>query len=369
MKRSEGRGASKGSDGAEVLEIAGEQIALGESRDLTLPISQSYSGADVNLPFRVVRGTHPGPTLVLTAAIHGDELNGTGILREIILAAPCELTAGTLILVPVVNILGYERNSRYLPDRRDLNRSFPGAPKGSLASRVAYKVFQEFILGADYLIDFHTAAVHRTNFPNVRTDLRDPRNRWLARAFGCALVVNGEGTKGTLRRAAGQADVPSIILEAGEVWKVEPSVLEVGLRGVRNVLIELDMAEGKPERPVYQSRVDRSVWLRSDSGGLLRFHVAPGEVVEKGQPIASCTTLLGAERGLVVSPEDGVVMGLTTLPSVKPGDPVCHLAIPRRGIRHIREALAREGEESLHERLREDLATSVAVDDLEDEET
>jgi hypothetical protein len=355
------------SGGAEHFEIAGERIGLGESRDLTLPVSQSYSGADVALPFRVWRGPRPGPAVLLTAAVHGDELNGTGILRELILEPPFELVSGTLVLVPVVNILGYERNSRYLPDRRDLNRSFPGGSTGSMARRVAHAIFQGLVMACDYLLDFHTGAVHRTNFPNVRADLDKPEVERIARAFGCALVVDGKGPEGTLRRAAVKAGRPAIILEAGEVWKMEPSVLAVGLRGVRNVLIELGMVQGKPERPAYQARIERTHWLRSDTGGLLRFHAAPGDLVEKDQPLATCTTLLGMERGVVRAPEDGIIMGLTTLPSVKPGDPVCHLALPRDGLRPIRKALAALPEESLHGRLLEDLASSVSVDEWEEE--
>ncbi len=354
-------------EGKGTFEIAGERIALGESRDLSLAVTQSFSGTDVSIPLRVVRGAEPGPVLLLTAAVHGDELNGTGIIREIILTPPCELTAGTLVLVPVVNILGYERNTRYVPDRRDLNRCFPGAVDGSLASRMAYAVFHGLVMRCDYLIDLHTAAVGRTNFPNIRADLSIPEARRIARAFGCPLVVDRPGTRGTLRRAANLASRPAIVLEAGEVSKVEPAVVEMGLRGVRNVLIELDMAVGERVPPAYQARVDRSIWLRSDAGGLLRFHAAPGEVVEKDQPVATCTTLLGAESGIVRAPEDGVIMGLTTLPSVKPGDPVCHLGIPRRGIATIRRALRRLPDESLHERMLGDLASSVVIDEPDDE--
>ncbi len=351
----------------EDFEIVGEQVALGESRDLSLVVTQSFSGTDVSIPLKVVRGAQPGPTLLLTAAVHGDELNGTGMIREMILAPPCELVAGTLVLVPVVNILGYERNARYTPDRRDLNRSFPGVADGSLASRIAHAIFQGLVLPCDYLIDLHTAAVGRTNFPNVRADLGRPEVRRIARAFGCPLVIGKPGGRGTLRHAANVASRPAIVLEAGEVSKVEPAVVEMGLRGIRNVLINLGMAVGEPAKPAYQARVDRSTWLRSDAGGLLRFHAAPGEVVEKNQPVATCTTLLGADNGVLRAPEDGVIMGLTTFPSVKPGDPVCHLAIPRRGIAPIRRALRLLPDESLHDRVLGELASSVAIDEPDDE--
>jgi len=353
--------------GDDLFTVGDERIALGESRDVFLPVTQSYSGASVALPLRVMRAPAPGPALLLTAAVHGDELNGTGIIRELLLEPPFELVAGTLVLVPVVNVLGFERHSRYLPDRRDLNRSFPGSKDGSLTSRFAHVVFHRLVSRCDYGIDFHTAALRRTNFPHVRGDLRHPEVKRLARAFGCELVIDAEGPKGSLRRSACEHGHPTILLEAGEVWKIEPSVLELGVRGVGNVLLELGMIRGRATRPPYQARVERSHWVRADAGGLLRFFVAPGDVVEAGQPLASCVTLLGREQGVCHAPEAGVVMGLTTLPVVKPGDPVCHLAYPRRGIEPIRRALRRAAE-GLHDRLRDDLATSVAVDEPEDDD-
>ncbi len=344
-----------------MFQVAGTKVPLGKTRDLALPISQTYSGVDVNLPLRVIRGQKTGPVVLLTAAIHGDELNGIGIIRELILNPPFEIVKGTLVLVPVINIFGLERKTRYLPDRRDLNRNFPGSENGSMARRIAHTVFQELICKADYCIDFHTAAIQRTNFPNIRGDLTVPEVERLAMAFGSNLVVHGTGVTGTLRKAATEAGHPTILVEAGEVWKVEPAVVEFGVRGVRNVLIELGMAEGKAAKPIYQARVETTKWLRTDVGGFLQFHTAPGEVIRKGEPVATCTNLLGAERGQIVAPESGVVLSVTTLPTVKPGDPVCHMAIPDKGVKSIEKALAKASHESLHQRLRDDLASSVAV--------
>jgi predicted deacylase len=156
-------------------------------------------------------------------------------------------------------------------------------------------------------------------------------------------------------------------MEAGEVWKIEPSYLEVAQRGVRNVLIDLKMVEGKPTRSPYQAEVDRSRWLRSPSGGILHFHVAPGEVVDQNQPLATCSNLLGREPSVLTAPLSGVIMGMTTLPAVKPGDPVCHLAIPKKGVRAIRRALSATTSKSLEERVRGDLASNVTVQEAPDE--
>ena len=343
------------------LEFAGAAIPPGEARDLALEISQSYAGTAVSIPFRVVRGKKPGPVLLLTGAIHGDELNGTGIIRSLILDPPLEITAGTLVLVPVVNIFGLERKTRYLPDRRDLNRNFPGSTSGSMARRIGHAVFQGLVVKSDFCIDFHTAAAGRTNFPNVRGDLSNPDVKRLADAFGCSLNLHNTGLKGTLRHAATKAGHPCILVEAGEIWKIEPAVVEFGVRGVRNVLIELGMAKGKRQKPVYQARVEETKWLRSDVGGLLQFHVAPGDVVSEDQPVATCASLLGKLRGQIVAPDAGVVLSLTTLPTVKPGDPVCHLAIPTKGVKVIRKALDSSRDPTLYERLQGDLGSSIAV--------
>lgn len=352
---------------AGLLAFDRDEVAPGERRDFYVPMSESYSGQSVLLPVQVWRGPTDGPTVFISGAMHGDEINGTGAIRRLILEPPFKLSAGALLLVPVLNILGFERHSRYLPDRRDLNRCFPGTADGSLASRYAHALFGEIVGRADFGIDLHTAAVRRTNYPNVRADLKNPEVRRVAEAFGCELIVNGKGPMGSLRRAACKHGCPTIVLEAGEVWKVEPTVVEVALRGIRNVLIELGMVEGKPRRPPYQVRVDRTKWVRAEDGGMLRFHVAPGDLVKAGQPIATSTNLLGVESGLLSAPVDGVVLGMTTLPSVTPGDPVCHIAVPRGGVASIRKALDRTTKTKLHDRVRTDLATNLVVAEVDDE--
>lgn len=173
-------------------------------------------------------------------------------------------------------------------------------------------------------------------------------------------MVNGKGPNGSLRRAACETGCPTIVFEAGEALKFEPSVIELGVRGVRNVLIELGMVGGELVRPLFQARVDWATWVRAMTGGLLKLHVGPGDLVDKGQPLATTTDLLGVEGPVVVAPVNGVVMGLTTLPAVAPGDPVCHIAVPRDGLAAIRAAMA-ASDESLLQRVRDDLATNVSV--------
>lgn len=345
------------------LVIGSHSISPGEVRETSLAITQGYTGAAVTLPLTVCRAQKPGPAVLVIAAVHGDELNGTGIVRELILRPPFELISGSLVLAPVINVLGFERHMRYLPDRRDLNRCFPGSANGSLASRFAHTVFREIITRCDYCIDLHTAAVRRTNFPNVRVDLADSGAERIATAFGCEIIVNNRGPKGALRRAACRAGCPTITFEAGEVWKIEPAVVEWGVRGVRNVLIKLGMVKGEPVHPPYQVRVDKTRWLRAEEGGILQFHVGPGEVVTRGQPVATNADLLGRSQTVLRAPLDGIVLGMSTLPAVTPGDPVCHIAVPRYDIKLISRVLQRQTEESLHERTRDDLASSLTVTD------
>lgn len=340
----------------------GTVIRPGEQGEAQIAISETYAGVSITIPVFVWRGAQPGPNVFVTGAVHGDEINGAGAIRHLIVEQPFELRAGTLLLVPVVNLLGFERFSRYLPDRRDLNRSFPGSKDGSVAARLARAVFDAIVRRCDFGIDLHTAAVRRTNFPNVRADLRNPALAQLARAFGTELIVSSTGPVGSLRNAATRAGCPTLILEAGEVWKVEPTVLEYATRGVRNCLVHLGMVDGEIERPAYQFETDATSWVRARRGGFLRFHVTLGDLVDKGEPIATNTSLMGRELNVVKSPRSGVVLGMTTLPSVAPGDPICHLAFPKRGaLRRVEKAHSGFVEDSLHERTRDDLATSVLV--------
>ncbi len=344
----------------------GNTVQAGEVASLSLNISESYSGADISLPINVWRGKEEGPTLLVTAAVHGDEINGTGTIRHIIREHPFELRAGTLVLVPVVNLIGFERHSRYLPDRRDLNRSFPGTLQGSLASRLAKGFFDSVAKRCDYCIDLHTAAVRRTNFPNVRADLSNDKLAAFARAFGAELIVDSKGPKGSLRASANKAGCATLILEAGEVWKVEPAVVEYALRGITNCLKHLHMIEGKPAKPAYRIETNATKWVRAAYGGFLEFHVSPGDIVEKDEPLATNTNLMGDKQNIIAAPRDGVVLGMTTLPSVAPGDPVCHLAFPRKGVLSRAErAVEKLEDDSLHNRVREDLSRSMMVTESE----
>jgi predicted deacylase len=339
----------------------GEEIPAGESRDVKLAVSESYSSMTVRIPIHIRRATEDGPVVFVTAALHGDEINGTGAIRQLIQDADFRLLRGSVILVPVMNLLAFDRHSRYLPDRRDLNRSFPGSTDGSLASRMARIIFDEIVFRCDYGIDLHTAAVRRTNYPNVRGDLANPEVRWLAESFGSEIIINGKGPPGTFRREACQAGCPTIIMEGGEVWKVEPGIVASATRGIKNILSNLEMLDTPVESPEHQVIIEKSKWIRAERGGFLRFHIKPGDIIEKGQPLATNTTLLGHERSTLRAPFDAVVIGMTSLPAVSPGEPVCNLGkLPKR---HKPSKLRRlrSEENGLEQRVSEELASNVLV--------
>ncbi|MGF1679150.1 MAG: succinylglutamate desuccinylase/aspartoacylase family protein [Candidatus Methylacidiphilales bacterium] len=306
--------------------IGGTAIPLGSSRNVRLKISETYFGDDVVIHVRVIRAQRPGPSVFVTAAIHGDEINGTGIVHELLSRGDLKLLRGTLILIPVVNIFGFESNNRYLPDRRDLNRCFPGSPGGSMAGRLAYTLISEIVARCDYGIDLHTAAIQRTNFPNIRGDLTDPGVSFLADAFGGELIVHGKGPEGSFRREACRLGCPTITLEAGEPWKIETEVLDLGVKGVRNVLSHLLMLKNDPVEPQHRARIYKTVWVRAELGGILRFHVKTGETVSKGDPVASNYTIMGRQQSTLRSPINGIILGMATMPTVKPGEPICHIA-------------------------------------------
>lgn len=344
------------------LKVGGVKIARGEKRQVALDFSETYLGTPVSVPAYVIRAPKPGPRVFLAATIHGDELNGLGILRELLYDAPPILTRGTVIIVPVVNVYGIEDHTRYLPDRRDLNRSFPGTAEGSISSRLACVFFKEVVSQCDLGIDFHTAALRRTNFPNIRADMTNEGTRKLARAFGIELIVHGKGPAGSLRREATNAGTPTIILEAGEVWKIEPLVVEIGVRGILNVLKSLGMVEGDPIKPLFQVSVKTTTWVRAERGGLLSFHARPGELVREGESLATNSSIFGEQHRELRCPADGIVIGMTTMPAVKPGEPVYHIAkLARKTYRRIKAEVEGVSSTYVYNRIQEALATNIVV--------
>ena len=287
--------------------------------------AQSIDGLTVPAPVLIVGGERPGPTLCLTGAVHGDELNGVEIIRRVLFGLDPEKTNGTVIGLPIVNLHGFRRSSRYLMDRRDLNRFFPGDPRGSSASRVAHSLFTEVIRHCDYLVDIHTGSFQRTNLAQIRADVTQPPVLRLARMFGDIAVLNHPGAAGTLRRAATDAGIAAVTIEVGEPLRLQPDQVSIGVRGIKSVLAGLGMSVAKPGQRTSQPVYTESTWLRVDDSGILLAKVDLGEEVQKGQVLGTVTDPISNRRGAIISPFDGRIIGMAINQVVMPGFAAFHL--------------------------------------------
>jgi predicted deacylase len=309
------------------FEIGGTSVGLGETRNVHIPVATLYTSTPVSLPVRVVRGRTTGPTMFVSAALHGDEIIGVEIIRRLLMLPALKRLRGTLLAVPVVNTLAFVHQSRYLPDRRDLNRSFPGSETGSLAARLAHLFLKEVVGRAEYGIDLHTGAIHRPNLPQIRADLGNPDNLRLARAFGAPLLLNSEPTQGTLREYTTERGIPVLLYESSEALRFDEVCIGIGVRGVLNVLHELGMLPGAAPKPPHEPVIaESSTWVRAPASGILRLRVGLGNEVSKGEVLGVIADPLGEKESGVVSTADGVVIGRLSLPLVYEGDAVFHVA-------------------------------------------
>lgn len=307
--------------------VAGRKLAPGTDAQINLKVSETTTHRDASIPITVVRGVEDGPVLTLTGAVHGDEINGIAIVRRILDIIEPDSLRGTLVGVPVVNRFGFINQSRYLPDRRDLNRFFPGDPDGSMAGRIAHKLFDRVISRSDFLIDLHTAAAGQQNLCHVRGDADDPRVKELMKAFGTPVMMHGAGPKGSLRRAALEAGIPSILFEAGEPARFQEHVVEIGAEGVLRVMKHLGMIDRRLRKPGVQVLMRRTEWIRADHGGLLYMEVEPGDLVRTRQRLATIHDPFGRRVDGVYAQHSGVVLSTATVPLVNPGTAVAHVGI------------------------------------------
>ena len=301
------------------LLLLGTQVLPGTTTRLAWTPSQSFEGITAPTPVLVVNGAKAGPVLCLTAAVHGDELNGIEVVRRVMYALKAEELSGTVIGVPIVNLQGFHRGSRYLPDRRDLNRFFPGNPQGSSASRIAYSFFREVVSHCDALVDLHTGSFHRINMPQLRADLSQPEVVKLTQGFGATAVLHSEGAIGTLRRAATDNGIPAVTLEAGGSMHLKEEAISHGVKGINTLISTLGMGKkmsfwGAPE-PVYY----HSTWVRTNRGGILFSKVELGERVDKGDLLGTITDPITNVRSEIVAPFKGRILGMAVNQVVMPG--------------------------------------------------
>ncbi|MCB1976662.1 MAG: succinylglutamate desuccinylase/aspartoacylase family protein [Nitrosomonas sp.] len=293
---------------------------------------QSLDGLHLPTPVLVVNGARTGPVLCLTAAIHGDELNGIEIVRRIMHDLDPDQLSGTVIGVPIVNLQGFHRTSRYLTDRRDLNRYFPGNPYGSSAARIAYSFFYEVIRHCHFLVDLHTGSAYRTNLPQIRGNLNIPEVAAFAHLFGIPVILHSEGTEGMLRHAAVHAGIPAVTLEAGKSQTLQESAIRYGVRSIRTMLNKLGMVDDDNDPVLLESVFYQSAWIRVDHGGILFSHVQLGEKITKNSILGVVTDPITNMRSEIVSPYDGQVIGMAVDQVVMPGFAGFHI-----GVQHAEE--------------------------------
>ena len=306
--------------------VGGVEVSPGSQAAIDLPVTDLSTHTPITMPVHVVHGRRDGPTLFVCAALHGDEINGVEIIRRLLRLSALKRMRGTLIAVPIVNVMGFVAQSRYLPDRRDLNRSFPGSAGGSLAARMARLFMNEVLLRSTHGIDLHTGAVHRTNFPQIRGNLDDPETERLARVFGVPVVINTDFREGSLRETAARNGVPVIVYEAGEALRFDEACIRAGVEGVVRVMRTLEMLPASKRRQPPPLVIRSSSWARAPRSGLLRTSVSLGAAIEKGEVLGVIADPFGENEVEVLATTDGVVIGRTNLPLAHEGDALFHIA-------------------------------------------
>ena len=312
---------------AEPMLLLGNEVEPGTAQRLSWSATELFEGVPVSTPVLVINGAYPGPTLCLTAAVHGDELNGIEMVRRVMHDLDPGKVSGAVIGIPIVNVQGFRRGSRYLPDRRDLNRYFPGNPNGSAAARIAHSFFANVVSHCDALVDLHTGSFERANLPQIRADLRNPDVVTLTQGFGSMVILHSTPAVGTLRYAATRAGIPAVTLEAGGPSQLELGEVKLGVKGIETLVNTLGMIRkrrlwGDPE-PVYY----RSSWVRADNGGILLSDVSLGSTVRKGDLLGTITDPMNNARTEVRSPYAGRIIGMARNQVVMPGFAAFHVGI------------------------------------------
>ncbi|HSM29146.1 MAG TPA: succinylglutamate desuccinylase/aspartoacylase family protein [Woeseiaceae bacterium] len=310
------------------IELLGREIHAGTNQRFAAVPDRTFEASYLNMPVFVARGATPGPALCITAGVHGDELNGVEIARRAFSGIDAGSLRGTVIVLPAINAEGVRSGNRYLSDRRDLNRAFPGSTGGSVARLIAHRVFTEVLVHCDALVDLHTASNERTNLPQVRADIADPDIEALAIHFGIGIVIAGKGPNGSLRREAAKAGIPAIIYEAGAPHRFEPDEIMHGVEGIGNLMAYLGMSD-RPQHEIPESRVyERSRWIRAprDNGGFFFPSSGLGEVVTKGQVLGEIVDPLTDAAYPVLANVSGEIIGMALSRPVLPGYALYHIA-------------------------------------------
>ena len=318
--------------GRAAFDIGGISIAPGERQNVSLPLSVMSNHTPINLPIHVAHGKREGPTMFVSAAIHGDEVVGVEIVRRLLSGKVLNDIAGTALMVPIVNAFGFIGHSRYLPDRRDLNRSFPGSANGSLAAQLAHLFLSQVVGRSDVGIDLHTAAINRSNLPQIRVDTTDERALQMAMAFAPPLLKHATLRQGSMRDAAATRGVPVIVYECGEALRFDEVSVRVGVQGVMRTMTSLGMLRRRRQATNTPTQVlisDQSQWLRASDGGIFRAYRTIGHHVAVDDLIGVISDPFGETQREVRSPLTGLIIGRTNVPAVNQGEALFHIATIR----------------------------------------
>ncbi|WP_379551977.1 succinylglutamate desuccinylase/aspartoacylase family protein [Qipengyuania sp. DGS5-3] len=307
--------------------LCGHEVPAGTVATIDAPISRLSTSTEVSLPIRVIHGAKPGPTMFVSAAIHGDEILGVEVIRRLLTHVSAKRLCGTLLCIPIVNVFGFVAHQRYLPDRRDLNRCFPGSAKGSLAAQLANVFTTEIIEQCDFGVDLHTAALHRTNLPQIRISADRPRAAELAKVFAPPAIITSSLREGSLRQTAAEHDCDVLLFEAGEALRFDELAIRIGVQGILRVMNHLGMGVRKPAKSAAASvRSVRTSWVRASEGGIFRAIKAAGQFVEDGELLGTISDPFGEENHDITATLSGVIIGRTNLPVVNQGDALMHIA-------------------------------------------
>lgn len=332
--------------------IGGTEIKLGERKRVDINLGPLYDLNSVGISVEVIRGKEPGPVLFVTSAMHGDEINGVEICRRLLAEKCLKYIKGTLLVIPVINVFGFYRKTRYLPDGRDLNRCFPGSDTGSLGSRMAKIIMDEIVSKSTHGIDLHTAGSHRSNLPQVRASLDNAATAKLAKSFEVPVILDSKIREGSLRAAIHKSKNPKpfLIYEGGQALRFSERSTLVGVRGILSAMNSLGMIDTKHmpfEKPKKKNKAfitKSSYWLRASHGGLFVTTKKLGTEVKANENIGYITDAFNSRHTDVVVPQAGLIIGLTILPLVNQGDAMVHIATFKE-LNKVAKSIVKLGEE------------------------
>lgn len=310
---------------SDFLEINGEKVGRGEDKKLNLRIARLPTYTNIDLPVRVIRSENPGPVVLLTGGLHGDEINGIEIVRRLLSNKLLKLENGSVVAIPLMNIYGFIQNVRGVPDGKDINRSFPGSKTGSLAKLVAYTIMKKIIPIIDVGIDFHTGGSSRSNFPQVRCVLNIEKNLELAKAFAPPVIIHSGLIDKSFRKAAYKKGKHILVYETGESLRFDQNGIQEGINGTLRLFKHLGMVKEAPE-PHSSEIYEKSGWIRASFAGLYHSKIKLGDVIEKGMNLGTITDPFGNEKKILKSKYEGRVVGFNNCPVVHKGDALLHIA-------------------------------------------